>query len=241
MDDDNSNTGTGSSDRNETRKQEKFQTVGQGDHRVLDGECIVSIAAAEGHLWKTLWDLPANAQLKEARKNPNILYPGDLVTIPAIRLGKALRPTEETHKFRRKGTPCVLRIRLLVHGKALAKKPYRLDLDGASFLPGTTDDQGRLELHIPPGSRYGTLRVGEQPHERVYELSLGSLHPINCISGIKARLQNLGYAISRVDDDNTPDLTAAARKFQTSHDPDLTGKPEEETLKQLDCDANEEG
>ena len=52
------------------------------NHTVVQGECLSSIAAKAGFTVDALWNLPENAQLKSTRKDPNVLYPGDVVFVP---------------------------------------------------------------------------------------------------------------------------------------------------------------
>ena len=55
-------------------------------HIVEPGDCMASIGEQYGFHWETLWDLAENADLKKNRKNPNVLFEGDEVTIPDKRL-----------------------------------------------------------------------------------------------------------------------------------------------------------
>ncbi|MFH1075402.1 MAG: hypothetical protein V1753_00935 [Pseudomonadota bacterium] len=53
------------------------------DYIVKQGDCIESIAFKHGLFWETVWNHPNNQQLKQERKNPNILLAGDKVFVPA--------------------------------------------------------------------------------------------------------------------------------------------------------------
>jgi hypothetical protein len=48
-------------------------------HSVVQGEYLSKIARSYGFAdYKTIWDAAENKHLKAQRKNPNILYPGDI-------------------------------------------------------------------------------------------------------------------------------------------------------------------
>jgi hypothetical protein len=82
-------------------------------HVVRSGECIESIATGHGFFWETIWNLPDNEALRTAREEPTILRPGDEVVIPDKRRKDESGATEQRHRFRRKGVPVVLRLRIL--------------------------------------------------------------------------------------------------------------------------------
>src|SRR5271165_350062 len=82
-------------------------------HTVVQGECVSSIAGQAGFLWETIWNHPANSQLKLLRKDPNVLLPGDLLFIPRKTPEKFTRATDMLHRFVLKGEPCYLRLQVL--------------------------------------------------------------------------------------------------------------------------------
>jgi hypothetical protein len=79
-------------------------------HTVRQGECIDSIAFEHGFFVDTLWNYVQNRALKQLRKDPNILQPGDIVMIPERTLRKESCITEKKHTFKRKGVPAKLRL-----------------------------------------------------------------------------------------------------------------------------------
>jgi hypothetical protein len=83
------------------------------NYTVQPGDCIGSLAEANGLLWQTVWDHSENTALKEKRKDPNILFPGDVVFIPEIRLRIETKPVDQKHKFIRKGIPAKIRLRIM--------------------------------------------------------------------------------------------------------------------------------
>ncbi|MEO6800582.1 MAG: peptidoglycan-binding domain-containing protein [Rhodanobacter sp.] len=82
-------------------------------HVVGAGECISSIAQEHGHVWNTLWDHPANAALKSARGDPNVLLEGDQLTVPPLRVREESCAVDQRHRFVRKGVPAKFRLRVM--------------------------------------------------------------------------------------------------------------------------------
>lgn len=214
-----------------TDRAEKGRPVGQGEYVVKPGDCISSIAAASGHFWQTLWHDPANAELKSARVDPNVLLPGDRLTIRPIAPKSVVCATAARHRFRRRGIPAYLRLRLLFDDdRPRVAQPFTLTVDGHT-TQGVTDDDGRIEVPIPPGAKRGSIKVG--PDDQVFELALGELAPSATLEGVKGRLRNLGYDVGATDGRPSDKTTAALRRFQQDYGCETTGEPDAATLAKL--------
>ena len=185
------------------------QPAGSGERVIRQGECVLSIAAETGHLWKTIWNHPGNADLRAERNDPNILLPGDRIHVPDIQFKTADCATDQKHTFVRSDMPGKLRIVVLDMDEPLSNQPYELVVNGIS-LKGTTDDEGRLEQTIPPGAKSGRLFVGQGDETLIYDLNLGAMDPLESLSGMRARLRNLGYQPGSDTAPNYDDVTAAA-------------------------------
>lgn len=184
-------------------------------HTVRQGDCFSNIAAQYGFPWKTLWNHPDNAQLKELRKDPGVLFPGDVVSIPDKGLKEEPRPTDALHKFKKKAEPTHIKIRLLLDDQPRTNLKYELDVAGAN-IKGSTDGGGFVEADIPPDAANGTLVAGEGATRSVYYLEFGALDPIDTEEGVRKRLVSLGF-------DAEGDLADAVQGFQTQEGLAVTG------------------
>ncbi|MEM6990274.1 MAG: peptidoglycan-binding protein [Myxococcota bacterium] len=188
--------------------------VGSGDYLVQQGDCMHSIAVAHGHAWQTLWDHPANAELKEVRGDPAVLFPGDRVMIPPIRRKSVRVAIDQLHQFRREDVPFILRLRILQDGQPRADAPYRVEFPGETRR-GALDGDGRLEEEVSPLWRSATLAIEDEAgDEDVYEVVIGGLNPADEVSGAQARLANLGYAPGKLDGKAGRKTQGAVRRFQ---------------------------
>lgn len=192
---------------------------------VEQGECISSIAYEYGFFPDTLWDLAENSELKQKRKDPNVLFPGDEVFIPDKREKTESGATEQKHRFERKGVPAKIRLKVLRNDKPRANVPYRLTIDG-DIRMGQTGSNGFIEETIPPNAVQCELCVGEQGSVDIYHFKLGSLDPINTEDGVRGRLRDLGYDVS-------DELTDAIRAFQKKEGLQETGVADEATKAKL--------
>ena len=146
-----------------------------------------SISYEYGFFLETLWNLPENAELKQKRKNPNALLPGDNVHVPEKQEKEVSGATEQTHRFKRKGVPSKIHVVVKKEGKPRANEPYTLDIDGELFS-GETNTQGEVKRPILLNAKMAKLIVGEGDTAEKYELKLGYVNPITEVSGIQHRL-----------------------------------------------------
>ena len=202
------------------------------EYEVQPGDCISSIAYEHGFAWKTLWNHPENAALRQKRQNAHVLLSGDVVSIPEKTERMETCQTEKRHIFRLEGVPAKLRVRLMDHEeKPRVNLPYRLSIDGRTFA-GQTDGNGLIEKTIPPNAQRAVLsfQVNHLPQE--YELRLGYLDPNDDSNGIQQRLTNLGYGFMP-GEDSAPDEQATTAAFQRKAGLDPTGETDEATRQKL--------
>lgn len=195
---------------------------------VKQGDCLSSIAEEYGYTWTFLWN--HNAELKSKRKNPNTLLPGDVVLIPGKDPKNYSRAVDQRHRFRRKRSPAKLRLVLERYHKPLANKQYELIIDTQVFR-GSTDGSGFLEVVIPPEATSGTLRVPSEHLE--CELQLGHLDPLEEISGVQARLENLGFLAGEITGELDDHTREALQVFQMTFGLDPTGELDDVTRQKL--------
>ncbi|MFH1746448.1 MAG: peptidoglycan-binding protein [Planctomycetota bacterium] len=220
------------SQESEEEQVESSGPVGQGDHAVRQGECVSSIARDTGHFWETIWNEPANSELREARQDPHVLRPEDRVTIPELRPKQESIAPEMRHRFVRRGEPEIFHVRVLREDEARGNEPYTLDIDGEQRT-GTTDADGDVRCPIPGNARKAVLTVGPEDDEQTFEMELGNINPINTTNGVQARLNNLGFDCGPEDDIYGPRTRAALEAFQEKHGLEQTGKPDEQTRQKL--------
>lgn len=197
------------------------EPVGDGEYVVEQGECVESIAADNGLFWETIWNDGANSAVKEARKDPNMLLPGDKLHVRPIEVKKETGETEKKHTFVRKGVPSALHLQFMDSGQPMKDLDYRLVLGDQEFK-GKTDSRGRISHSVPPGLPRGALYLGTDPVEE-FELVLRGLDPVDTATGIQARLRNLNYYEGDIDGDIGPRTRAAIRMFQQVNDLDPDG------------------
>lgn len=198
-------------------------TVGRDDD-------ISSIADANGFFWETLWNHPENSALKNKRRNPNVLCPGDEVFIPELQTKQESVESEQKHTFRRLGVPAIISIKLMDSGEPRANIDYVLEVEGET-IRGTTDGDGVIETRVPPDAREGRLILSGG--KEIHTVCIGGLDPVEEVRGLQQRLANLGYdcyPFTGVIDRKT---RRAIINFQSDHNLEITGKSDAATQKKL--------
>lgn len=190
-----------------------YYTVKQGDH-------LAKIAQDFGfRSHRIIWDHPENQSLKNTRKVPGLLYPGDRIYIPEREVRNENAPTDQQHLFIVRGELLKLKLRVKdLNSQPVADKPCQLEVEGQTYSL-TTDGNGLIEQVIPKNAQSGRLTViaGNNLIESVIPLAIGHLDPVEEISGQRGRLNNLGYRAGDQDDAQAPAFRSAVEEFQCDH------------------------
>jgi N-acetylmuramoyl-L-alanine amidase len=212
-----------------------------GYHSVSQGEHVCGIAANYGFSdYKTIWNHPNNADLKKLRQNPNVLYPGDSLFIPDREIKEYPRATDQSHKFKRKGTTLKLRLTLQdQYEKPIANATCVLTV-GAESRTITSDGSGKINETIPFTASECLLLIQDAEQTpyggAAIPIKIGHLDPIDEISGQQGRLSALGYYWGPIDGLSSPDFLSAVEEFQCEHDltvDGICGKNTQAKLKQV--------
>lgn len=191
---------------------------------VGEGESTSSLAKKNGFFWRTIWEHPENAELKAKRKDPNVLFADDQISIPELELKEVSKATDQTHQFKRKGEPCKLKVQLMKSGKPRANEKYSINLEG-TLIEGTTDGEGKLEHFIPGESRSALLML--RNGQEIIPLRLGDLDPVDQTTGVQQRLNNLGFDCGSEDGEVGDVTQEAIKKFQAAYNLEVTGEADE--------------
>jgi N-acetylmuramoyl-L-alanine amidase len=206
-------------------------------HRIRQGETIGSLAKKNGHLPETIWDHPANEELKNRRQNQNILLPGDWVFIPDKRPKEESGGTEIRHRFKMKTPSQTLVLQIIpstlpIHSntqKPQRSIPYTLSI-GNRTIEGETESEGIIRVEkVPPDVNRAILTI----MGRSIQILIGHLDPEDEDSGIQGRLHNLGYLRGGMGSIPGPQLQAALRTFQKLNNLQVAGEPNTETQTKL--------
>lgn len=204
-------------------------------HVVQPGECLSRIALHHGFSdYLVVWNDAGNARLRRKRRNPNVLFPGDVVNIPDRKAKTISAGTQTCHTFVVKRPTKELRVAFADGaGKPLGDTDYVLVVDG-DRRAGKTDGSGLLRAKLPFHLRTATVEIAG----RQLRLELGELNPIGDLAdhdatGIQQRLRNLGYDVGPIDGICGVRTRSALRLFQAEHDLPIDGELAAATLDKL--------
>ncbi len=200
---------------------------------VREGDCLASIAFRFGVAPSEIWDHPDNAELRQRRADSAIMQPGDRLVVPepAARPSFAVSPGG-SHTFRARVPRHQTKLRLLHGSEPRRNKRCTVLVDGHTHAL-TTNGDGELVIPLRPTSRVARVtvhdQVGDVPFDDTFEVFLGGLDPLESISGVQARLKNLGYWPGPVDGDHGPRTRRALADFQRARGLEVTGEADEAT------------
>lgn len=200
---------------------------------VRQGDYLEKLAFMHGFNAEKVWNDSKNAELRGRRKSPDILQPGDLLYFPPF---KGWHGRTLTHGSQNRYEVEVPKreVRIEFSSKGYGNARYEIHGLGAK-VEGTTDGAGLVTMVVPVHVREVTVVF---PAMRVrYAVRVGDLDPVTETSGVRQRLQQLGYRWPPEGDESEADLLAddrlALELFQKARGLAVTGQVDEATIQAL--------
>ena len=199
------------------------------EHVVKQGESISTIAQSYGLLPGKIWNDTANDGIRQNNGDPNILEPGDRVFIPDISTKSEDVQADARATFLRKGIPDMLSLKFVdMNNEPRSGLVYKLDFGSKSY-DGTTDSDGLIEHPLPPKVNQAKLFIDGEVHQ----IELSYLDPVSSMSGLQARLANLGFECGKIDGNAAEKTRLAILEFQRRKELNESGEFDDSTLEAL--------
>lgn len=204
-------------------------------HTVAQGETLLKIAKHYGlDSAAAVYDHPDNEPFRAQRPNPDLIYPGDRIVVP----DPGEQPVKQGITNRRS-----------VFVKTTATEYLRMRLDGCQgkkallsvggrSLEATVSDAGLVEFELPedaPATATLQLYLTEGSSEPSHNLNvkLAYLDPVETLSGIQARCNNLGFDCGIVDGVMGSKTREGIKRFQASVGLEQDGEAGSKTQEKL--------
>jgi hypothetical protein len=196
-------------------------------HIVRPGEFLSKLAFQYGFDATAVWEHPKNEALRKSRPDPEVLSPGDLIFFPRtpplsspLRVGNANDYVLDVPK-------------LEVHTRFQDEDgPWKNERYTVAELEPEkvreTDGNGEIRLQVPLLTPSLTLSFIDRDHEEI--LRIGDLDPPITLSGIRQRLDGLGFFDASIQDDTGDGLALAILLFQRKHGLKQTGRLDKDTV-----------
>ncbi len=170
--------------------------IKQGDHLAL-------LAYKFGFDADTVWNDPANAALRQLRPNPNVLWPTDILYIPDQNVPPAMKQLAPgtTNTFVSDVPTVPVCVKFVGDDPTTyASKAYTIsELPALTGL--VTDANGVVTFEAPVKLDTATVVFTDTGESRA--LLVGGIDPVETLSGIFQRLQNLGFISAGIAFDAT--------------------------------------
>jgi N-acetylmuramoyl-L-alanine amidase len=192
---------------------------------------------------KAILDHPENAEFKKSRENPNILVAGDRIFIPDPEPKDESASTQQRTVFQLAGLGLELHAKIVDQGFVAFSGDVELKALGTTTAMKPNGEV--FEGFLDPTAKQATLQFPVSKTERKrlpITLEPGRLDPIETLSGLQQRLNNLGYFAGFVKTPATDpkkleqqdlQLFMAVQEFQCDHmkpPGDVDGVPGKNTL-----------
>lgn len=202
-------------------------------YAVRQGDYLARLAGRMGFSADAVWNDPRNAELKELRGNGDVLYPGDLLYVPDAAPEPMDLAAKSNNRFEAKVPVVTLDLVFSKDEQPLAGEPY--EVHGLpDRVEGTSGGDGGVKLTVPVSVH--EVRVVFPKYNAVYPIRVGHLDPIDELSGVRMRLENLGFyrGLGAVAPDDESDAARAldqraVRAFQAAHNLPVTGEVDDAT------------
>ena len=203
---------------------------------VRQGDYLAKLAFVNGFDVDAVWGDPKNEELKKLRGDHHILAPGDVVHFPTGKKEGQPIAKGTTNGYAAKVPTVEVNLEFRnADGTPMAGEPLEIQGIAAASAAAKTDGAGKVVLKLPVTVREVT--VGFPLRHYAHTVRVGDLDPGVEASGIKQRLQHLGFLLptpagpDAADDDDT--LRQAIAMFQVKKNIEATGILDEDTRKAL--------